>query len=492
MTGFNVSKKAGGLVLAFSLFLIIIIFFDFQPENPKVTVAAAVALLMSVLWISEAIPLAVTSLIPMVLFPFLGLLSGKETATAYVNSTIFLFMGGFIIAIAMEKWNLHKRIALNLISIFGVKPQRIILGFMIAAAFISMWISNTATAVMLLPIAMAILKKIEESGNGDRKFAVALMLGIAYACSVGGIGTLIGTPPNLVFQRIYSITFPDKPEIVFSQWMMYGVPLSITMLTIIYLLLTKVLFKFKNQNTLDPNMIRDERNKLGAMTREEKLVAIVFASTALLWMLRADLNLGSFSLPGWSNLIPFPELVDDGTVAILMSIILFMLPAKSNGENGGSLLGLETFKKIPWDIILLFGGGFALARGFVSSGLSTFLGSQLAGLANVPPIVVILIICLTISFMTELTSNTAINDMVLPILAALAVTINIQPELLMIPATISASMAFMMPVATPPNAIVFGSGKLRVKDMARAGIMLNFIGAVIITLFSYYFVDKIF
>lgn len=493
MAGLNFSKRVVGLSLAITLFLVIILFFDLQPDNPKVTLTAGIALFMSVLWISEAIPLAATSLLPLVLFPLLGVLSGKEIAGAYINSTIFLFLGGFLIAIAMEKWNLHKRIALNLISLFGVKPQRIILGFMVAAAFISMWISNTATAVMLLPIAMAILKKIdEESGGGDKKFAIALMLGIAYACSVGGVGTLIGTPPNLVFQRIYSISFPDRPEIVFSQWMIYGVPLSITMLTIIYFLLTKVLFRFKNQNAVDPNLIKDEKSKLGKMTREEKLVAMVFATTALLWIFRKDLNIGFISIPGWSNLLPFPKLIDDGTVAVLMSVLLFMLPARSDEKNGGSILGLDAFKKVPWDIILLFGGGFALARGFISSGLSNYFGGQLASLANIPPILIILVICLTITFMTELTSNTAINDMVLPILASLAVTINIQPELLMIPATISASMAFMMPVATPPNAIVFGSGKLRVKDMARAGIMLNLIGAIIITLFSYYFVDQIF
>jgi solute carrier family 13 (sodium-dependent dicarboxylate transporter), member 2/3/5 len=497
MTGIKFSKKSFGLLLGTFLFLLVVIFFDFESGNPNVTFTAAVALLMSTLWITEAIPLAVTSLIPLVLFPMFGILSGKATANAYINSTIFLFMGGFIIAIAMEKWNLHKRIAINLISFFGVKPQKLILGFMVAAAFISMWISNTATAVMLLPIAMSILSKVDEkaNGKGDRRFAIALMLGIAYSCSVGGISTLIGTPPNLVFQRIYSITFPDKPEIVFSQWMIYGVPLSVTMLAIIWFLLTKVLFRFKNESIIDSAVIKNEKKELGKMSREEKSVAIVFVATALLWMFRKNIEIGSFSIPGWSSFLPFPGLIDDGTVAIMMSILLFILPTKNNGKEGKgnhAILSLSAFRKIPWEIILLFGGGFALAGGFVSSGLSKFLGSELSGLSGVHPIFIILFICLAITFITELTSNTAINDMMLPILASLAITINIEPVLLMIPATISASMAFMMPVATPPNAIVFGSGQLQVKDMARAGIILNIVGAVLITFFSYYFIDVIF
>ena len=228
--------------------------------------------------------------------------------------------------------------------------------------------------------------------------------------------------------------------------------------------------------------------------RKKQLLLFLF-TTAFLWMFRSNIEIGSLTIPGWSSLLSFPELIDDGTVAIFMSILLFILPARNNNEEENShhaILNLSAFRKIPWEIILLFGGGFALAGGFVSSGLSKFLGGQLAGLSNIHPIFIIFFICLTISFVTELTSNTAINDMVLPILASLSVTINIAPELLMIPATISASMAFMMPVATPPNAIVFGSGKLQVKDMARAGIMLNFIGAVLITLFSYFFIDSIF
>ena len=497
MTGIKFSKKSFGLLLGIFLFLLVVIFFDFESGNPNVTFTAAVALLMSTLWITEAIPLAVTSLIPLVLFPMFGILSGKATANAYINSTIFLFMGGFIIAIAMEKWNLHRRIAINLISFFGVKPQKLILGFMIAAAFISMWISNTATAVMLLPIAMSILAKVDEkaNGKGDRRFAVALMLGIAYSCSVGGISTLIGTPPNLVFQRIYSITFPDKPEIIFSQWMIYGIPLSISMLLIIWILLTKILYRFKNESIIDPEVIKTEKRNLGKMSREEKSVAIVFVATALLWMFRKNIEIGAFSLPGWSSLLPFPGLVDDGTVAIMTSLLLFIIPAKNNSDesNGNNaILSLAAFRKIPWEIILLFGGGFALAGGFVSSGLSKYLGGQLAGLSGVHPLIIIFMVCLAITFITELTSNTAINDMMLPILASLAITINIEPMLLMIPATISASMAFMMPVATPPNAIVFGSGKLHVKDMARAGIILNLIGSVLISLFSYYFIGIIF
>lgn len=492
----KLTNRSFGLFLGVILFLLTIVFCDFMPGNRSVTYTAAVAILMAALWISEAVPLAVTSLIPLILFPLLGVLSGKETAEAYINSTIFLFMGGFIIAIAMEKWNLHKRIALNLISFFGVKPQRIILGFMVAAAFISLWISNTATAVMLLPIAMAILSKVDEgsAGKSNREFAVALMLGIAYACSVGGVGTLIGTPPNLVFQRIYSISFPDKPDIVFSQWMFYGIPLALFMLTFIWMLLTKILFSFKGQTVIDAGIIKNEKAALGKMSFEEKSVAVVFILAVLLWTFRSDIILDDFTLPGWSSLIPFPELIDDGTVAIFLSVLLFILPArvKINDDSSGSLLGIDTFRKIPWEIILLFGGGFALAEGFVQSGLSEIIGRQFASLSGVPVIFIIFAICFTITFLTELTSNTATAQILLPILASLSVVLKINPELLMIPATISASMAFMLPVATPPNAIIFGSGKLRVKDMARPGLIINLTGAVVITLFSYFFIEMIF
>ena len=495
VTGSNnhIKLKRIGLFLGPAAALLIILFVDFGEGKLITKYLAGVAGLMSVWWITEAVPLAATSLIPLILFPALGILSGKETASAYVNSTIFLFMGGFIIALAMEKWNLHKRIALYLIGKFGKSPAAIILGFMIASAFISMWILNTATAVMMLPIGMAILFKLEDEFGIENvsKFSVALMLGIAYACSIGGIGTLIGTPPNLVFQRIYSISFPDKPEIVFGKWMMFALPLSVIMLFVVWLFLTKILYKTEDSIKIDPAIIRNEYKKLGVKSFEEKAVLTVFIITALLWIFRSDLNLGVFIIPGWSNILPKPGFIDDGTVAILMAFILFIIPAKGSKIKGTMLLDVKVFRKIPWEIILLFGGGFALADGFVKSGLSDYIGSLLIGLSDVPIIIIIAAICFTITFLTELTSNTATAQIVLPILASLAIQLKVDPLLLMVPATISASMAFMMPVATPPNAIVFGSDRLKVWQMAKAGLIFNLAGVIIISIFTFFLLELI-
>ncbi|MGD8778188.1 MAG: SLC13 family permease [Ignavibacteria bacterium] len=479
--------KTVGLFLGPVIFFVVFLFVDFS-GNKNAVYTAAVACLMAAWWLSEAIPIAVTALIPLVLFPLFGILKGSSVAQSYINSTIFLFMGGFIIALAMEKWNLHKRIALHLISVFGTKPSKIILGFMIASAFMSMWISNTATAIMLLPIGLAILYKVEAQFGSDnvKNFAVSLMLGIAYACSVGGIATLIGTPPNLVFKRIYSITFPDKPEVFFGEWMIFALPLTIIILPVMWFVLTKIVFKLGHFE-IDKEIINREKEQLGKMSFEEKAILAVSSFAAFLWIFRVDIDLGIFKIPGWSNILPFPKFIDDSTVAIAMSILLFLIPVKTGGHDDKKILTVKIIRKIPWEIILLFGGGFALADGFVNSGLSKIVGSMFIGLKEVNIILLILIICLTITFLTELTSNTATAQIILPILASIAIQFKIDPMLVMIPATISASMAFMMPVATPPNAIVFGSGRIRIPEMAKAGLILNIFGAIVISIYSYFY-----
>ncbi len=478
--------KTAGLIFGPVIFFAVLVFADFG-ENTNAVFTAAAAALIATWWITEAIPIAVTALIPIVLFPLFGILKGSNVAESYINSTIFLFIGGFIIAIAMQKWNLHKRIALNLISLFGKNPSTTILGFMIASAFLSMWISNTATAVMLLPIGMALLLKVEEEfGKGNsRNFAIALMLGIAYSCSIGGIATLIGTPPNLVFHRIYAIVFPDNPEITFGQWILFGLPLSSFMLLTAWLLLTKVIYKPNKILAFNKEIIREQKKALGKFSFEEKAVLAIFSLTALLWVFRKDLQLGLIEIPGWSNLLSNESMIDDGTVAVAMAIILFMIPAKSNNET--KLLNVKAFREIPWEIIILFGGGFALAKAFISSGLSEIIGGKFAALEGVPIFFIIFILCVSVTFLTELTSNTGTSEIILPILAALSTQLNTDALLLMIPATISASMAFMMPVATPPNAIVFGSGRIRIPEMARAGIILNIIGGIVISIYSYFY-----
>jgi len=485
------TRKKTGLILGAALFFFLILIGDFNPAQPQINTMAAIAVLMAVLWITEAIPLAATSLIPLIFFPITGILSADEIATSYINSIIFLFLGGFLIAIAMEEWALHKRIALKIISILGGSPTSIVLGFIIAGAFLSMWISNTATALMLLPIGLAIIQKLENEFGEKRihSFAVILFLSLAYSCSIGGIATLIGTPPNLVMVKMLNILFPEAPEISFGNWMLLALPISIIMLCVVAVFLTKISFKLDADVKLDRNFIKNEYKQLGKFSFEERAVSVVFFLTALLWIFRTDINFGFFVIPGWSNLLPTSEFINDGTVAITMATILFLIPSKS-GER--ALLDHNSFNKVPWGIILLFGGGFALAKGFSSTGLSDFIGHQLTGLHTISPIFIILITALTINFLTELTSNTAVTQMILPILASVSVGIGLNPLMLMFTATISASMAFMLPVATPPNTIIFASGRVRISEMAKTGFILNITGVIVVTLLVYFVGTMIF
>jgi sodium-dependent dicarboxylate transporter 2/3/5 len=365
---------------------------------------------------------------------------------------------------------------------------------MAAAAFLSMWISNTATAIMMVPIGLAIILQLEEKFDEKKthKFTVSLMLGIAYACSLGGIATLVGTPPNLSFARIFQITFPKATPIAFGTWFMMGLPLSIVMVVIVWLVLTKIFYRVPADVTVDRSIVDKEYKELGPMSFEEKSVLIIFFSTAFLWVFRNKLNLGFVSIPGWSQLIPYPKLIDDGTVALVMATILFLIPTRSKDAPTATIMGPEVIKNIPWNIVLLFGGGFALAKGFQVTGLATLIGNEFAVLAGMSPIIMIIIICFGLTFMTELTSNTATTEMVLPILASVAFAMKANPLLLMIPATLSASCAFMMPVATPPNAIVFGSGRIKIAEMATAGVAINIIGVIVITAMFYFIGTAVF
>ena len=470
---------------------------------------AAIVVLMAVWWISEAAPLAVTSLLPLVLFPLAGIMTGKTVAPLYFNSVIFLLIGGFLIAQSMERHGLHKRIALFIITRFGTNPRLLILGFMLACAFLSMWISNTATAVMMLPIALSLLIKVEERGDKAdvRKLTLALLISIAYSCSVGGMGTLIGTPPNLALSVIFHKLFPAAPEIDFARWFFMGLPLVLTMLLIIWVLLTFIMFPLKTKLPLDKSLLKDELQKLGPITREERIILCVFILTALLWIFRRDLTLGTFVLPGWAGLTPVASYIDDGTVAIFMALLLFIIPlprrpeeVQEQGENrntrGGSeyrfILNRDAFARLPWSIILLFGGGFALAQGFMTSGLALYLSGAFTAFAGLSQFMLVLIICLGLSFATELTSNTASANLALPVIGTVAVGMGIHPLLLMIPATLATSMAFMMPVATPPNAIIFGSEKLRILDMVKTGLPLNLLGVLLLSLFTFLVIAPVF
>jgi len=493
----HVSSKSSkvqqwALIIAPLVSLAIILFADLDPENQKVTYTLAIALLMAIWWITEAIPLAATALIPVALFPLFGVVDGKTISAMYFNHLIFLFIGGFLMAFAMERWNLHRRIALRILLLVGVSPGRILLGFMLATSFLSMWMSNTATAMMMVPIALSIILKLEES-LGEVKmeeYSIGLLLGIAYSASIGGIATLVGTPPNLSFARIISIVFPEMPDISFADWFIFALPATILLFIAAWLLLH---FMYKPKSSWENIQLDDFRKEyytLGKAKIEEKIVLVLFITLAFLWIFRSGFSVGSFVIPGWSQLFNAPTYLNDGTVAIFMALLLFIIPSKS--KKGERIMNWETANKIPWNIVLLFGGGFALAKGFVDSGLSVWFGEQLAGLVRVKPIILTLANVSMMSILTELTSNTATTEMILPILAGLASAIKINPLLLMIPATLAASLAFMLPVATPPNAIIFGTNRIKIKDMVKTGILLNIIGIIIATLVMYFWGTVVF
>ncbi|CEA01328.1 Sodium-dependent dicarboxylate transporter SdcS [Metalysinibacillus saudimassiliensis] len=474
-----------GLIVGPALFFLI--YFFFKPEGLS---AEGVAILASTVWIAtwwitEALPIPVTSLMPLVLFPMTLGLDVKETASAYGDENIFLFMGGFIIALAMEKWNLHRRIALGIISVIGVTMDRIVLGFMVATGFLSMWISNTATAMMMVPIGLAIIAQISEAVKDDPtidtskenfKFGKALMLGIAYSASVGGIATLIGTPPNTLLagaiSKIYGV------EITFAGWMMFGVPFAWTFIFVIWVYLTK--FALKSEIKTLPGgkaVIHAEQKKLGKASYEEIMVFIVFITAAFAWITRSFLLQDFF--PGLS----------DGVIAMIFAIVLFAIP--SVNKKGDHLMDWNTAVQLPWGVLLLFGGGLAIAAGFKSSGLSEWIGSQLGGLAGVHLFVLILAVATLIIFLTEITSNTATASMMFPIMASLSLALDVHPYSLMMAAAVAASCAFMLPVATPPNAVVFGSGYLKIPDMAKAGFALNLFGILLVTVCIYFLVPAL-
>lgn len=474
----NLTKRIG-LVLGPLLFVIINLFVKPKGLSPEGIAVLASTTWIAVWWITEAIPIAVTALLPIILFPLSGGLDLAATTSSFGHKYVFLYLGGFIIAIAIEKWNLHKRIALNIINIIGSDVRKIILGFMIATAFLSMWISNTATSVMMLPIGIAIIKQLKDNPetieNENQIFGKALMLAIAYSASIGGIGTLIGTPPNLVLAGVVSDTYGY--EITFSQWFMFGFPISILLLFICWKYLTRYAFTFKQTEFPGGKQeIKRLLNTLGTISYEEKLVALIFAITAFCWITR------SFLLQGI-----FPAL-DDTIIAVFFAILLFLIPSKNKKER---LINWEEAVKLPWGIILLFGGGMALAKGFETSGLAAWIGNQMTTLQGITTIVLILLLVAAVNFLTEITSNLATTAMLLPVLAPMALTVDIHPFILMVGAAVAASCAFMLPVATPPNAVVFGSGYLRIPDMVSKGIVMNVISIIIVTLFVYFVLPEV-
>lgn len=471
-------KQKIGLVLGPLLFTAV--FFFSEPAGMS---AAGRGILASTLWIAawwvtEAIPIAATSLLPLVLFPLTGGLGLSQTSSAYGHRIIFLFLGGFIIAVAIERWGLHRRFALNIIKAMGTATRRIILGFMIATGVLSMWISNTAAALMMLPIGLAVIRQLSammrqqgESEAQTRFFGKALMLSIAYSASIGGMATLIGTPPNGILAgqvaKLYQV------EIGFAQWMTFGLPVSIILLALSWIYLAWFAFPLSKQEIPGSRgEITQQLRALGKMSREEFSVLLVFALTALCWISRG------FVLDA---LIPG---INDTTIAIAGAVALFLIPAKS--APGKTLLDWEHAVQLPWGIILLFGAGFSLAEGFMESGLAEWIGSHMTLLEGVSYFLVLLVIIALINFLTEVTSNTATTTMILPILASFALALDAHPFGLMGGACLAASCAFMLPVATPPNAVVFGSGHVEMADMVKAGFWMNLLSILILSLLVYF------
>lgn len=467
-TGKSTSKTIG-LIAGPAAFLLVTLFMEPEGLSPQGTAVLASAIWISLWWISEAVPIAVTALLPIILFPLTGGLDIGATTASYGHRFVFLYLGGFMLSIAIQKWNLHRRIALNIISLIGTNLNLIVLGFMIATAFLSMWISNTATAVMMLPIAMAIVHQLEEGNGRSGSFGKAIMISIAYSASIGGISTLIGTPPNLVLAGVLEEIFGI--EIGFAQWMKLGLPVSILLLFICWNYLTKVAFRFEIKSFPGGiSEIKKQRKALGKIAFEERIVMFIFVLMALLWIFR----------PLIQKLLPG---IDDTVIAIFAAVLIFLFPSS---EKGKPLITWEEAVRIPWGIILLFGGGMALAEGFQTSGLALWIGQQLSLFEGLSIFLIVLFLVAMVNFLTEVTSNLATTAMILPVLAPLALTLDVHPFTLMVAATLAASCAFLLPVATPPNAVVFGSGYLRVPDMARTGIWMNLISIFIITLLVFY------
>jgi len=483
-------RKTAGFWIGSVLFLLIISGPTPDGMSPESKRTAATVVLMSFWWIGEALPLGVTALVPLVAFPLLGIMPYNEVAPNYTNHFVFLLLGGFFIALSMQRWNLHTRIAFWIINFAGVSASRLVLGFMIASAFLSMWISNSATCMMMMPIGLGLVIKAEElQGNKNlpvvANFGACMMLGIAYAANIGGVGTLVGTFPNLVFAGVFESQFPGAPPITFIEWLKIGLPFTILFIPFMWVYMVKFALPIKGKVLENPeSVIRAEKEKLGDMKRGEAMILCVFVATALLWIFRSDINLGGFVIRGWASLLGVEKYVHDSTVAMAMGILCFILPVDRKKKI--NLLDWKHGKQAPWGILLLFGGGFAIADGFVKSGLTEWVGGRLAVLQNVPLPVLIACIVLIMTFLTEVTSNTASTQMLLPVLAATAKALNINVLLLILPATIAASCAFMLPIGTPPNAIVFASGRVSLMRMARTGFLLNLIAVLFITVFVYF------
>lgn len=434
---------------------------------------SAVAILMAIWWMTEALPISATAMLPIPLFPLLGIATVADTTAPYAHNLIFLFMGGFLLGIGMQRWNLHKRIALNVLSILGNRAAVLIAGFMVITAIFSMWVSNTATVVMMLPIGMSVIELLGDEAEDN--FAVCLMLGLAYGGSIGGIATLIGTPPNALLAAFMQDELGIN--LSFQSWMKLGLPITCILLPITWFLLTKFLFPLKRGSVVGTKeLFKSELSKLGGLRAAELIVMIVFTCTALAWIFRP---LIAKYLPG----------IDDTVIAMTGGLLLFILP--SGNKDAPRILSWKETTQLPWGVLLLFGGGLSLAAALARTGVTEFIGTFFIGMENVPPLLVILSVVTVVIFLTEMTSNTAMIAAFLPVLFGISGGLGVEPYLLLIPAAVGASCAFMLPVATPPNALVFASGKITISQMVHAGFWLNIISIFVVSIMCYLFAETL-
>jgi len=475
--------KVRGL-LAGTAFLIVMLML---PAPAGLSVAAwnagAVALFMAFWWITEAIPIYATALLPMVLFPLLGILPARETAINYGHDLILMMISGFFLAKAIESQNLHKRIALVLIRALGTSRPRILLSIMIGTAFLSMWIANITAALMMLPVGLAIITQEESQTEGGSRFGTALMLGIAYASSIGGTATLIGSPTNLIFSGMMAKLFPHAPSFSFYAWLKIGIPILLIFLPLIWFYLIRF-FRVSGSIPGNKAMIDRELQTLGKMSAGEKRVMYIFIITTLGWIFRDNLVIDRLVIPGWSNLFSMKDYITDSTVGMFAAMMLFILPDGTNKR----LLDWKTAGQIPWGVGIIVGGGYAMAESFKTTGLAEWLGNQLAFVSGFPTMVVLFIVVAAVLLFTEMNPNTATVNIFLPVLASMAIAGNMNPLLLMIPATFAASFVFIMPAGTGPNTVIFASNKLTVTDMARCGTPLKLISMVLLPLILYFLV----
>lgn len=483
MTNIKYKGIFGGLV-----FLIIALLLP-VPNGMSVAArnAGAVALLMAIWWITEAIPVYATAFLPMVLFPLLKILPAGETAINYGHDLVLMMISGFFIAKAIETQNLHKRIALILIKALGTSRSRILLSIMVATAFLSMWIANVTAALMMLPIGLAIITKEETLGNANPKFGTSVMLGIAYAASIGGVSTLIGSPTNLIYVGIMAKLFPAAPPVSFFEWLKIGIPVLIIFLPLIWYYLV-YLFKIKGSIPGNKELIEDELKGMGKMSAGEKRVMYIFLFTVFGWVFREGFTFDQAVIPGWASLLGVSDYVQDSTVGMFSALLLFMLPA----GNEKRLLDWKSAASIPWGVGVIVGGGYALATSFKITGLADWLGNQLAFVSSFPTLIVLIIVVGAVLLFTEMNSNTATANIFLPILASMAVAGSINPMLLMIPATFACSFVFIMPAGTGPNTVIFASNRITVPEMAKAGIWLKIISILLLPLVLYVLVIFVF